>query len=87
LKLVLLAAGKGIRLQPLTDTRPKPVLPILGEPMICRHVRELAQRVSIEELVVVVSYMKENVQEALNTCFTGKVTLVDQGREMGTATR
>jgi bifunctional UDP-N-acetylglucosamine pyrophosphorylase/glucosamine-1-phosphate N-acetyltransferase len=84
MKLVLLAAGKGVRLQPLTDTRPKPVLPILGEPMICRHVRELTQRVSIEELIVVVSYMKEKVQEALSTCFKGKATLVDQGIERGT---
>ena len=71
-------------MRPLTETRPKPLLPILDEPMICRHVRELTSRVQPDEVIVVVSYMKEMVSDAVKRCYGGKVTVVDQGEERGT---
>ncbi len=84
LRLVLLAAGKGVRMRPLTETRPKPLLPILDEPLICRHVRELTSRLQPGELVVVVSYMKEMIEDVVKRCYKGRVTVVDQGEERGT---
>jgi MurNAc alpha-1-phosphate uridylyltransferase len=48
---MILAAGRGERMRPLTDTTPKPLLCVHGKPLIARHVERLAQ--SGIELVVI----------------------------------
>ncbi|MCJ7737155.1 MAG: NTP transferase domain-containing protein, partial [Anaerolineae bacterium] len=50
---VVLAAGRGKRLSPLTDNRSKAMLPIAGRPMIER-VLEMLERAGVNEFVVVV---------------------------------
>jgi NDP-sugar pyrophosphorylase family protein len=42
MKAVLLAAGKGTRLRPLTDEMPKVMIPIAGKPILEHHVEHLA---------------------------------------------
>ena len=49
MKAMILAAGKGSRLSPLTDKTPKPLLPIQGRPLIEYIVKNLAPRNSIIE--------------------------------------
>jgi MurNAc alpha-1-phosphate uridylyltransferase len=51
MKAMLLAAGRGERMRPLTDTTPKPLLRIGGQTMIERHIHALA-RAGITELVI-----------------------------------
>ncbi len=41
MKAIVLCAGLGTRLRPLTDTLPKPMIPIAGEPLLFRHLRAL----------------------------------------------
>ncbi|BBG24425.1 Bifunctional protein GlmU [Sulfuracidifex tepidarius] len=65
MKAVLLAAGKGERLHPITETRPKPLVPILDKPLLLWHVENL-QRVADELYVVVRSQDKEMVSSLLN---------------------
>ncbi|ADL19496.1 Putative nucleotidyl transferase [Acidilobus saccharovorans 345-15] len=87
MKLVILAAGKGTRLQPLTETRPKPLLPILGEPLLCRHLRLFANHISPDEVIIVTSYMKDVISNAITKCagnLNFKISFVDQGEERGT---
>ncbi|MFQ5513051.1 MAG: sugar phosphate nucleotidyltransferase [Myxococcota bacterium] len=51
MKALLLAAGLGTRMAPLTSDRPKPALPLLDEPLLLRLVRHLARQ-GIESVVV-----------------------------------
>ncbi|MFQ3590204.1 MAG: NDP-sugar synthase [Chloracidobacterium sp.] len=64
MKAMLLAAGFGTRLFPLTLDRPKPALPVLGQPLIAHGVAYLA-RFGCRELVVNLHYRGEAIQSAL----------------------
>ena len=64
MKAMILAAGFGTRMRPLTDTCPKPLLPVGGRPLIEHHLTRLA-RAGIKEVVINVSYRAEQIIEAL----------------------
>ncbi|MGQ4554933.1 sugar phosphate nucleotidyltransferase [Halobellus sp. GM3] len=61
MKAVVLAAGEGMRLRPLTRTRPKPMIPIGNQPLL-EHVLEAAKEAGIDEFVFVVGYKRERIQ-------------------------
>jgi GTP:adenosylcobinamide-phosphate guanylyltransferase len=56
-----MAAGEGTRLRPLTESWPKPVLPIDGRPVIATLLRDLAAA-GIDEVVVVTGHLAEQVE-------------------------
>ena len=60
-KAVILAAGEGKRFRPLTDIRPKPMLPVAGKPLL-DHVVDRLAAAGIEEVVLVVGYQRERIQ-------------------------
>lgn len=62
MKAIVLAAGRGTRLEPLTDVRPKPMLPIANRPLL-EHVVEAIVSAGIDEVVLVVGYKRERIQE------------------------
>lgn len=64
MKAMILAAGLGKRMRPLTDHCPKPLLPIAGKPLIVHHLERL-QRAGIEDVVINVSYRAEQIIAAL----------------------
>ncbi|QEL20844.1 nucleotidyltransferase family protein [Limnoglobus roseus] len=59
---IILAAGKGTRLQPHTLTTPKPLLPVQGRPILDWIIGALPP---VDRLVVVVNYLAEQVEEYL----------------------
>ena len=61
MKAVILAAGKGERLQPLTDYKPKAMLPICNKPLIEYQIDMLKEKV--EEIAVVVGYLGEEIRK------------------------
>ncbi len=61
IKGMILAAGKGTRVRPLTQDLPKPMIPILGKPVMEYLVEHLA-RYGIEEIMVNVSYMHWKIE-------------------------
>jgi MurNAc alpha-1-phosphate uridylyltransferase len=61
---MILAAGRGERMRPLTDTVPKPLLRIHGKPLIERHVERLAQA-GIERIVVNLAWRGWMIREHL----------------------
>lgn len=64
MKAMILAAGFGTRMRPLTDTCPKPLLRVGGRPLIEHHLARLAHA-GIEEVVINVSYRAEQIIAAL----------------------
>ena len=53
---MILAAGRGERLRPLTDTTPKPLLSVRGQPLIERHVLGLA-RAGVQKIVINLAWL------------------------------
>src|SRR5438552_2956783 len=56
MKAVVMAGGQGTRLRPLTSNQPKPMLPILGQPMM-QHVLRLARDHGLTEVVATVQFL------------------------------
>lgn len=61
MKAVVLAAGEGVRLRPLTFTRPKHLIPIGGKPLL-EHVLNALKDSGIHEVCVVVHYMADSIK-------------------------
>jgi mannose-1-phosphate guanylyltransferase len=62
MKAMILAAGKGTRVQPLTYDLPKPMIPILGKPVMAYLIEHLA-KYGVTEIMVNVSYLHEKIEE------------------------
>lgn len=81
---VVLAAGRGTRLRPLTDRRPKPVLPV-GDRSLVEHVFDAAFDV-VDEFVVVVGYRGDVIRDDVGESYRGQpVHYVEQTNPQGTA--
>ncbi|MDD5340006.1 MAG: sugar phosphate nucleotidyltransferase [Candidatus ainarchaeum sp.] len=84
MKAVILAAGEGKRLRPLTETRPKAMLPVAGRPIL-HHLLDEARKAGITDAVIVVRHMKEKMIEYFSKNYVGvKLKFVEQGAENGT---
>ncbi len=71
---MLLAAGLGKRMRPLTDTLPKPLLPVAGKPLLVYHIERLAA-LGVRELVINTAYLAEKVEQALGNGSAFGVTI------------
>jgi len=63
-KVVILAAGRGKRMAPLTDTKPKTLVEINGKTFLERLI-DVIHKCGVEDIVVVVGYKKEQMIETL----------------------
>lgn len=83
MKCVILAAGEGTRMRPLTLKRPKPLLQVGGKPLIEHIIDSLPKE--INELIIVVGYKGEQIKEFLGEKFKGlNVKYVWQEGKLGT---
>lgn len=65
MRAIIPAAGRGRRLEPLTLTRPKPLLHVAGRPIL-EHVLDGVARTGIQDIVVVVGHLGEQIAAYLN---------------------
>jgi len=85
MQVVVLAAGQGTRMAPLTDNTPKPMLPVAGRPLAA-HVADAAVDAGADELVLVVGYEGEDVRTYFGDSYRGvPVTYAVQSEQAGTA--
>lgn len=84
LSAILMAGGRGERLRPLTDTVPKPLLPIDGKPIIDYNIEALAA-VGINDITVTTRYLADMIEEHFSRPVAGiGVKCVRESRPLGT---
>ncbi len=87
MKAVILAAGEGNRLKPITSTRPKPMIPLVGKPLLEHTILGLKDA-GIDEILLIVGYKKEIIKEYFGDGidkFNVKIEYVTQEEYLGTA--
>ena len=86
MKAIILAAGRGERMRPLTDATPKPLLEVRGKPLIEWHLEALA-RDGVREVVVNTAWLEERIVDALGDGSRWGLTLAYsmEGRDHGGA--
>jgi len=83
MQAIILAAGKGTRMLPLTETRPKPMLKVANKPILEHNLKQLIDLV--DEAILVVGYKKEIIENYFGTNFNGlKIKYVEQKELLGT---
>jgi len=84
MQAVILAAGRGTRMDELTTAVPKPMLEVLGRPLLEYKLDALPEEVS--EVILIVGYLKQMIQTHFGTSYRGKrVSYVEQKEFDGTA--
>ena len=66
MKALILAAGRGERMRPLTDTTPKPLLPVAGKPLIEYTIEALVSE-GITDLVINLSHLGTQIQQQIGS--------------------
>jgi len=85
MQAVILAAGEGTRMRPLTASTPKPMLPVADRPLMA-HTADGAVEAGVDELVLVVGYEQNVVREYFGESYRGvPVSYVVQEEQLGTA--
>lgn len=71
---LLLAAGRGERMRPLTDTTPKPLLCVQGQPLLHWHLQALAEA-GVEKAVINTAWLGEQISVHFGTAFSNDLGL------------
>ena len=83
MQVVILAAGRGIRMGELTKNTPKPMLEINGKPILAHKIEVLPME--IDEVILVVGYSKEQIMGYFGNSYDGKrIRYVEQKKLNGT---
>jgi len=86
MKAVVMAGGFGTRIQPLTHSRPKPMLPIMNKPMM-EHTMMMLKDLGIDEFIVLLYFKPEIIKDHFGdgSDFGIKITYVVPDDDYGTA--
>jgi UDP-N-acetylglucosamine diphosphorylase/glucosamine-1-phosphate N-acetyltransferase len=85
MKAVLLAAGEGVRLQPITATRPKHLIKVGGKPIL-EHCLDALKACGVTETIIVTHYMGDAIRQYFGDGeqLDLKITYVEQAEMLGT---
>jgi MurNAc alpha-1-phosphate uridylyltransferase len=82
MKAMVLAAGRGERMRPITDRIPKPLVPVNGKPLIAYHLEALA-RAGVRDIVINLAYRGAQIREALadGSAYGVRISYSEEGPE------
>ena len=69
MKAMLLAAGRGERLRPLTDTTPKPLIEVAGKTLLDYHLEKLSAA-GVSEIIINTSWLSEKIHRHIAVSYT-----------------
>lgn len=78
---MVLAAGLGTRMRPLTNTRPKPLIDVCGKPLIDYALDRFAQA-GVKKAIVNVHYLADQIEDHLQKRVSPEVIISDERREL-----
>jgi len=86
MKAMILAAGRGERLRPLTDETPKPLIKVAAKSLIEYHIENLA-RAGIKEIIINTAWLAEKIHRQLGdgSAYSVSIRYSDEGTAMETA--
>ena len=86
MRAIILAAGEGMRLRPLTTYMPKVMLPVGNKPIL-EYVIEALRNNSIKEITIVVGYKSDKIKQYFGNGadFGVRIDYVEQKKQLGTA--
>lgn len=82
LKIIIPAAGVGKRIQPLTLTTPKPLLPVAGKPMLA-HILDPLVELNPAEVVLVIGHLGDQIEDYVSQNYSFKATFIKQEKLLG----
>lgn len=80
-RAMVLAAGLGTRMRPLTDTMPKPMVPVAGKPLLDHMLDKLAQA-GVERAIVNVHYLADQIERHLAARTSPAITISDERNQI-----
>lgn len=86
MKAMILAAGRGERLRPLTDEIPKPLIKVAGKSLIEYHLENLANA-GFKEIIINTAWLAEKIHDALGdgSNYGVSIQYSDEGNALETA--
>jgi mannose-1-phosphate guanylyltransferase/mannose-1-phosphate guanylyltransferase/phosphomannomutase len=84
MKAMILAAGVGSRLSPITDVVPKPLIPVLGKPVLSRII-DLLEKHGFNQFIANTHYLGEKIQDYYLNNAGGKIKIVHEEELSGVA--
>lgn len=82
MQAIIMCAGKGVRMHPLTLTRPKPLLAIANTQILAYTLHELEG--IVDEAIIIVGYKKDQIKAVFKKYGGMKLTFVEQQEQLGT---
>lgn len=87
MKVVILCGGKGIRAFPFTEYLPKPMLPVMGSPILVQIIRNFISQ-GFNEFILAAGYRRSAIEDYFDGKNLGaKITILDTGDETDTGGR
>ena len=84
MQVIIPLAGKGSRLRPHTITKPKPLMPIAGKPILA-HILDDLKNLNVNEIIFITGYLKEKIEEYVKKNYDYKCRFIEQTKMDGTA--